>query len=270
MRMRQNIILYQKVIIESMLIDKYVKSTKIPIDRQINWDFFNKPHGLVSGITGGGKSYFAMYLFYQLLMRGEVRVIDPKHADLWQAGKIVLGEKDSVFQPNQVCRLLRETCDEINRRYERISSANRLGTSYLNLGLRPLTVIFDEYAAFFASVSQDRKIKEEVDKYMKKIILTGRQAGCYIIILMQKPLAEIISTDIRDQLGMRVTLGNMDDSGYKIIFGQNDGFSYQYRPSGTGYIFIPGEGYQVPQQFDAPYISDLQELVERMMTIVKA
>lgn len=251
-----------------MSIDKYM-STKIPIDRQITWDFFNKPHALVSGITGGGKSYFAMYLFYRLLQCGEVRIIDPKHADLWQAGNIVLGEKNSVFLPNQICRILRETCEEIDRRYDLMSSAARLGMSYLDLKLQPVTLIFDEFAAFFASVSQNKKLKDEADKYLRKIILTGRQAGVYIVILMQKPAAEVISTDVRDQLGMRVTLGAMDDGGYRMVFGSQDGFVYHYRPSGSGYIFIPGEGYQTPQVFDAPYMSDLQELVDRMKSLKK-
>ena len=250
-----------------MSINQY--STEIPIDRQISWNFFDKPHALISGVTGGGKSYFAIYLFYQLFKRGDVRIIDPKHADLWQAGKIVLGEKNSVFLPNQICRVLREVCEEIDRRYEWIANANRLGVTYLDLSLLPLTVIFDEYAAFFASVSRNKKINDEADKYLRKIILTGRQAGCYIVILMQKPAAEVISTDIRDQLGMRVTLGDMDESGYRMVFGSQDSFVYHYRPSGSGYIYIPGEGYQTPQAFDAPFISDLQKLVDKMKLIKK-
>lgn len=251
-----------------MSINKYVNfDTKIPIGRKISWDFFGKPHGLVSGITGGGKSYFAMYLFYQFVMRGIVKIIDPKHADLWQAGQIVLGKDSSVFSPNQICRILRESCETIDKRYDAISNSLRLGTTYRDLNLPPFFLIFDEYAAFTASVSQDRNLKDEADKYIRKIILTGRQAGCYIVILMQKPAAEVINTDVRDQLGMRVTLGDMDDTGYKMVFGQQEGFVYQYRPSGSGYIFIPGEGYQTPQQFDAPYISDLQALVEQMIAI---
>ena len=32
--------------------------TKIAITHQITWDFVKAPHGLVTGITGGGKTYF--------------------------------------------------------------------------------------------------------------------------------------------------------------------------------------------------------------------
>ena len=31
---------------------------KIAITHQITWDFVKAPHGLVTGITGGGKTYF--------------------------------------------------------------------------------------------------------------------------------------------------------------------------------------------------------------------
>ena len=125
----------------------------------------------------------------------------------------------------------------------------------------PTTVIFDEYAAFLSSIKNDKKLKAEADRYIRKIILTGRQCGVYIIIMMQKPNADVIDTDIRDQLGLRVTLGAMDITGYRMVFGQVDGFNYEYRNTGEGYIFIPGSGYQVPQKMLAPRV-DLQQLVD--------
>ena len=238
-----------------------ITDTIIPIDSRSRWDFFKAPHGLLSGVTGGGKTYFASYLFQQLYFRGDVKIIDPKHSDLYQMGQIVLSDKNSAYAPNQICRLLRETADLIDERYEILSESHKLGATYQDIGLLPTAVIFDEYAAFLSSIKNDKKLKAEADRYIRKIILTGRQCGVYIIIMMQKPNADVIDTDIRDQLGLRVTLGAMDITGYRMVFGQVDGFNYEYRNTGEGYIFIPGSGYQVPQKMLAPRV-DLQQLVD--------
>lgn len=235
----------------------------IRIDSRNVWNFDQAPHGLIAGVTGGGKTYFAAYLFGQLYLRGNVKVIDPKHSDLYQIGEMILGKKDSAYAPNQICRLLRETTIELDQRYDKLTNSHILGANYRSISLLPITIIFDEYAAFLSSIKNDKKLKTEADQYIRKIILTGRQAGVFIIIMMQKPNAEVIDTDIRDQLGLRATLGSMDDTGYRMVFGQHDNFHYEYRPTGSGYIYVPGSGYQVPQKMLAPKIN-LSELVERM------
>lgn len=235
----------------------------IRIDSRNCWNFDLAPHGLIAGVTGGGKTYFAAYLVEQLFIRGDVKIIDPKHSDLYQIGKIILEKKDSAYAPNQICRILRETTLELDRRYEKLSNSHILGANYRSINLPPITIVFDEYAAFLSSIKNDKRLKTEADQYIRKIILTGRQAGVYIIIMMQKPSAEVIDTDIRDQLGLRVTLGAMDDTGYRMVFGQHDGFHYEYRPTASGYIYVSGSGYQVPQKMLAPKV-DLSELVERM------
>ena len=47
------------------------------------WNIDQAPHALVSGVTGGGKSRFLLYLLLELYKRGQIRVIDPKRSDLY-------------------------------------------------------------------------------------------------------------------------------------------------------------------------------------------
>ena len=57
--------------------------TKIYITHQILWDFVKAPHALITGVTGGGKTYFLFYMIRELFKRdAEVRLLDPKVSDL--------------------------------------------------------------------------------------------------------------------------------------------------------------------------------------------
>ncbi|HGJ0105290.1 TPA: cell division protein FtsK, partial [Staphylococcus aureus] len=56
--------------------------TKIYITHQILWDFVKAPHALITGVTGGGKTYFLFYMIRELFKRNaEVRLLDPKVSD---------------------------------------------------------------------------------------------------------------------------------------------------------------------------------------------
>lgn len=181
--------------------------------------------------------------------------------------KRLLPETHVATTPGQVGRLLRETHDELMARYERMDAFGQPGVTYRDLGLQPLTVIFDEYAAYIADIEDDKKLLKEAKKYIRRIILLGRQAGCFIIIAMQKPSAEVLSTDIRDQLSMRATLGQMDSTGYTMVFGSQPGMRYEYRPAGSGYLYVTGQGYSIPQTFDAPWIDDVSTIEELLWKV---
>lgn len=175
------------------------------------WNIDEAPHGLVSGVTGGGKSRFLLYLLLELYKRGQVRVVDPKRSDLYQVTKNILPETHVASTPGQIGRLLRESHDEMLLRYEKMDAFGQPGVTYRDLGLQPVAIIFDEFAAYVADIEDDKKLLKEAKKYIRRIILLGRQVGYFIIIAMQKPSAEVLSTDIRDQLSMRASLGQWID-----------------------------------------------------------
>lgn len=239
----------------------------ITIAPGLSWNIDEAPHGLASGVTGGGKSRFLLYLLLELYKRGQVRIVDPKRSDLFQVTKHILPERHVAVTPGQIGRLLRETHDEMLSRYEQMDAFGKAGVTYRDLGLQPLTIIFDEFSAHVADIEDDKKLLKEVKKYLRRIILLGRQAGCFIVIAMQKPSAEVLSTDIRDQLSMRVTLGQMDITGYTMVFGSQPGMRYEYRPAGSGYLYVPGQGYSIPQTFDAPWIDDVSTIEELLWKV---
>jgi hypothetical protein len=225
----------------------------VMISDNLVWNYRDNPHALITGINKSGKTYFLNYLILSLLRtKCEVKVIDPKRADLIQLGKY-LG--DSVqCDPNQVLKILRVACEEMTLRHKQMnSSSNYLyGADFSHYKLTPYFIIFDELTAFMSTL--DKKQTEECNKYLHQIIMMGRQCGVMIIFSMQKPEAEYIKTAIRDQLGLRVTFGNMTNDSYKMMYGDGGkNLTLTLSCKGSGFCYLDGTT-RAPREFIAPFI----------------
>lgn len=133
--------------------------------------------------------------------------------------------------------------------------------------LKPIVIVFDEYAAF-TSMSNS-KINKEVQSYLFNLILKGRQAGIEVIMLMQRPDANLLSGNIRDQFGIRIGLGNMTNDGRKMIFGTTDTVYKSIQEIGGGYILIDGQHIQ-PIYFESPFIGEEFNFLEEVTKIVSS
>lgn len=235
----------------------------IAINSELEWNLTKAPHALVAGNTGGGKTYFLFHIIYLLMkIDADVFIADPKKSDLYSL-KNSKAFKDSQIEceKNQICRILRVIREKMDERYEDMALSEQIGITYEEYNMKPLMLIFDELAAFVASC--DKKQENEAMDNLRQVIFKGRQAGVFVIIATQKPEAEAIPTSIRDQLGLRVALGNLSADGYKMVFGKQEIEYYSCVP-GEGYLFIDGETFSTPQRFQAPYIKNLQSIVQKM------
>ncbi|URZ06509.1 FtsK/SpoIIIE domain-containing protein [Clostridium felsineum] len=226
----------------------------IPINNKLKWNFRKCPHALVAGVTGKGKTYFLAYLIKSfLLINADIKIIDPKMSDLSYLEKIF---KDNVVSTSgQIAKILRETVEKMNTRYTEFKELEEygFGKDYKDYGYSPVIIIFDEVAAFMAST--DKKISKEVNSYLSEIILKGRQAGVFMVLTTQRPDSDIISTDIRDQLGLRIALGQMSKTAYTMIFGSEfSDLELNCSTAGTGFICMDGTTSK-PIKFESPYFS---------------
>lgn len=199
---------------------RFVKDSIVLSDRY-TWNFRTSPHGLITGITGSGKTFLFAYLIIVFIkIKASFRIIDPKRADLAYLEKY-FGD-DVVFERNQAMRILREAYELIDARMSAFKQRDdyKWGEDYSYYKVKPFFIIFDEAAAFVATL--DKKLKEEYDKYIVKIILEGRQAGVFLIFAMQRPDAgEFIKGSLRDQLGLRIILSQASADAYKMVFGDS-------------------------------------------------
>src|SRR5699024_27953 len=136
-------------------------------------------------------------------------------------------------------------------RYEllRNSSEFELGYDYTHFGLKPHFLVIDEWSAYYASLEQSKK--KEAMKYLNQIALMGRQCGVFLLMGTQRPDTKYVDGAIRDNFGLRVTLGKVSRAGYKMIY-ENTLKSLFNKPiRGRGYI---DPGTEQVREFYSPYV----------------
>lgn len=226
---------------------------QINLTSKIHWQIGNPPHLLIVGGTGSGKTYLVNSLILEFLKYDTTLYIaDPKASDLATLGKII-NPKHTAITENETAKLLREVNEEMESRYRTYFSVeSSFGKTWKDIpNLKPLVVVFDEFAAFTSFSSS--KITKEVQSYLFNLILKGRQAGVEVVMIMQRPDANLLSGNIRDQFGVRISLGNMTNDGRKMIFGSTDNIYKTIQEIGGGYILIDGQ-HTNPIYFESPFI----------------
>ena len=242
------------------------EKAKMPLMKGLWWNFKKAPHALITGVTGGGKSYFLYYIIRCLKKLGaKLYIIDPKRSDLYGLRK-VLEEDEVAYATGKVMQMCRKIMAEMDKRYEQLDEAP-FGADYETLGLKPIFLIFDEFIAFIESLERKEDVNN-IMSYLTKIVLEGRQAGIQIIFATQRADAKYLSGAIRDNLGLRVSLGSLEKSGYRMTFGDADK-KFEKFGSSHGYVYVNGETETI-REFYAPYLGREYDPMKDLEDIVNA
>ena len=75
---------------------------------------------------------------------------------------------------------------------------------------------------------------------MRNVVLMGRQLGFYMWIAMQKSDSSDIPTAIRDNLPMKICLGNAPSTTLMTIFGRSADLPSRHWGKGQGLIYCDG------------------------------
>lgn len=228
---------------------------KLRLSENLEWCFRKSPHALICGVSGGGKSFFALYVMRVIIETkkdNNLVVLDPKNSDIAKIAKYH-GIK-TACEKAEILKILRECVKEMEKVYDDLALLPP-GMDYFTAGLDPHFIIMDEAAAFFAAL--DKKEKEEYIGTLKQIVLKGRGAGyCLLVFSQRGDTSSIGGGDVRDQLSLRIALGNLSDDGREMCFGS----AFRNTPmllhgTGKGMIYIQGE-MSTPQPFVAPRITN--------------
>ena len=225
----------------------------ISLDSEKSWNYSKYPHAIVAGKTGGGKTYFIYYLILSFLSQNSTVFIgDPKQKDLYSL-KHIIGEKYVESSANGIAKILRLMYEEMDKRNEIMTEGglNDFGKDYRDYNLSPVVGVFDEISVV---KNDDLKVAKEIDRLLAQVIMKGRQYGVFVILATQKPDAETIPTNIRDQNSLRVSLGKMYREGLKMTLGDDfDELPAGEQSQGQGFIYIDGEGWSMPRTFQSPW-----------------
>ncbi len=233
------------------------ESININLGYGVTYNPAKTPHILVSGGTGTGKSLFISYMILEYLkQKSSIYIADPKNSDLGSLSHY-LGDERVATTPNNIARVVRLAVTEMKKRYDYMNANFKYGSNFSDHGYKPVWVIFDEMGAFQASGTdkQSKAVVSEVMDGIKQIILLGRQAGIFILIAAQQMRSETLSTDLRDNLGLRISLGSNSQEGLRMVFGNATPEKIPpIEVKGSGLLYMQGSGKESAQYWESPFM----------------
>ncbi|MGY3779306.1 FtsK/SpoIIIE domain-containing protein [Isobaculum melis] len=225
---------------------------RIRLSKHFVWDISKLPHALITGGTGGGKSRFMIALIKGFIeMRADVRVIDPKLSALSDLSRIM---PNVAYTTDGILELVEKTVKEMNdRQLEMKTKENYIsGNDFTHYNMQPIILVIDEYVAFMDGLP--KKQKDIFASNVLQITLKGREAGVFIVLATQRPDTTSLAGSVRDNLGLRVTLGEMKPDGYRMVFGTTEQKLRNKKGLGRGYIYQNGDS--LIREFFAPLVPD--------------
>lgn len=199
---------------------------------------------LLVGITGSGKSYALMGLIAQLLNWPIPPVIyyaDPKGSDIAVLGEALAPDRTADDIDGIIDLLHAFYAAMMERKAEMRDKLNgKLSADFTDFQLPAYIFLFDEFAAFQASIAKDKKRRDEVEELMRTVVLMGRQLGFFVWVAMQKSDSGDIPTAIRDNLPWKICLGNAPATTLITIFGHSADLPNRHFGKGQGLIYCDG------------------------------
>ena len=186
------------------------------------------PHTLVSGTTGSGKGILVSNLILDVCAFNDpqsvqIYLIDPKRgADyLWARGLPHLRE-GIVEDKEAAIALLRQLVAEMEERYRQITQAGCANLSQYNrsrdveMQLPRVIIFFDEVANWM----QDEEFKNEVESVINEIATKSRAAGLHLIMIYQRADKDVMTMQLRTNLGNKLILRLGDEGSSRIALGE--------------------------------------------------
>ncbi|EAF2801441.1 cell division protein FtsK [Listeria monocytogenes] len=236
-----------------MIQDCLAFNGKIKLMEGVYWNYAEVPHMLITGGTGGGKTYLLLTLIQALVKVGTVDICDPKEADLKDLQDLPLFRGHVFYGTNRITRCLKDAVKEMNCRYVymKLLPTYKTGENFAYYNIPPYFIIIDEWAAFFGLLSY--KEQEEILRYVKELVLKARQAGVFLILATQRPDADNFGGGVRDNILCRISVGKLQEQGYRMTFSdEHKGKVFINKPiKGRGYV---DDGSAVPREFYAPLV----------------
>ena len=237
-------------------------TTTIEVYDEFKLDLSKNFSTLITGVSGSGKSYLAYYLITRYLAKTingqhpDLYLIDPKQSDLYILCKQTFMNSLRYGHSNaDAFRIVKEFKAELDCRQAEYSEKAKIGSTMLDLEAEPALLVIDEYASLVAGM--DKKQRAEFEAMVAIIAQKGRQLSMGIFVLMQKPLAELIPTNVREQLVNRICMGNPSAQSAEMMFGTRD--VPIVNGVGAGLYSIDGTTVQT---FEAPrFEGDFEKLI---------
>lgn len=196
------------------------------IHGRISVNLNSVPHLLIGGATGSGKSVLMRSLLAQCAAKGATVIIaDFKKVDFkkaWRGHCMVITDEDCFL------RTLESVVDEMHRRQQLFQESDCSNLDEFNDGLliklKRYVIACDEVAELLDATGTSKERKERIAKIesaLSTIARQGRAFGISLILGTQRPSADIISGQIRNNITYKVC-GRSDNVLSVIILDNGD------------------------------------------------
>ena len=202
---------------------------------------------MIVGQTGTGKTYSLYGLILQMLLKPvtyNLYFADPKGSSLYALGQI-LGIKTNAVSVDDIIVALRAFHQKMMERRHKLQRylADQIDADYRTFQMEPFVFVFDEFASFMGVVKTlDKGTRDQINVYLRDIVLLGRQLGFFLVVCMQKSDAELIPTALRDNLPIKIVLGMAEPTTYQTTYGAGFDPPKRIFDIGEGLIHAPGFG----------------------------
>lgn len=186
------------------------------------------PHSLVSGTTGSGKGILVTNLILDLCALNspdelEMHLIDPKRGvDYAWARRLPHLRGGIIDDQDEALALLERLVADMDRRYDEISRENCRNIDQFNRKVTPgrrmprIVIFFDEVANWM----QDDEFKKVVDGLINKIATKSRAAGFHLFMVYQRADNQVMTMQLRTNLGNKLILRLGDEGSSRIALGE--------------------------------------------------
>lgn len=224
----------------------------IPIYGELEINLRKNYSLLLSGSSGSGKSfltYFYLTRFISQTLEGKhakIWGIDPKRSDLYKLFK-VSGMPSSSYGADiaDAFRIVKSYLQELERRMNLYDESPAFDSVGIDIGLEPCLLVIEEYSSLVSAM--DSKQKKEFESMITIIAQKARSLSMGLLIVMQQPRSDSLSTSIREQLQNAVFMGNPTKEAANMMFGTGE----VPKVNGTGVGMYSIER-GTPQRFESP------------------
>lgn len=186
------------------------------------------PHTVISGTTGSGKGILATSLILDICAFNDPRLvdlhlIDPKRGvDYVWVKRLPQFKRGIVDTKEGAVELIKELVGEMERRYERLQASECANIDQYNRAFgqkEPMTrilVFFDEVANWM----QDEDFKDQVEPLLNEIATKSRAAGIHLTMIYQRADNQVMTMQLRTNLGNKLVLRLSDEGSSKIVLNE--------------------------------------------------
>lgn len=174
---------------------------------------YSHTHLAISGRTGTGKTLLEEFVIASALKAGDrVVILDPKMSDLSHVTSHFPERVKVSWSKDDMMVALEEATTELKQRQIAYHDERQQFT--------PLTILIDELPSFLLLLN--KKEKDQVLTNIKLLVLMGRQLGIQIVLAAQQfGVANSIPSEVREQLSVKVLLGQSMPEEQRFLFGSN-------------------------------------------------